>query len=205
VANTTWNPADKSAGITLTGGNLIATGGLSTGVRGVDRQTAGKFYFEYTMTTWAGATCCGVATLAAGFSTASSLGVASVNAAGQVVCHGVSSGVSLGTRANGNIIGVAVDFTAKLIWFRVAPAGNWNNNATYSPATGVGGVNISAIGGAGTSVYPYFASVTTANSVTANFGDSAFSGVVPAGYTSGFPPLVVVAVGTDNVRVMVIA
>ena len=189
AGNTTWNPADKSAGITLTGGNLIATGGLNTGCRGVDHQVAGQFYFEYTMTTWAGSTSCGVANLAAGFAPGTSTGVSSVNAAGQIVCNG-SNIASLGARANGNIIGVAVDFTARLIWFRVAPAGNWNGTAGFAPG-GTGGVNISPIGGVGSSVYPYFASITTSNSVTANFGDSAFSGAVPSGYTAGFPPLVV--------------
>lgn len=47
-----WNPADKSADVTLSGGNKIATvtvgGGLIRGVRGVIGKSTGKHYFEAT-------------------------------------------------------------------------------------------------------------------------------------------------------------
>src|SRR6187397_3639630 len=51
MANTTWNPSDLS-GITLSGGNLIATAQAGGGwVRAVDKQVLGKFYWEVTATT----------------------------------------------------------------------------------------------------------------------------------------------------------
>ena len=53
MANTTWNPADKSATMTLSGGNLIATGSSWIAwVRAVDKKTTGKFYWEYKATVW---------------------------------------------------------------------------------------------------------------------------------------------------------
>ena len=41
------------------------------------------------------------------------------------------------------------------------------------------------VGGGGIPIYPYFY-LNSAGSVTANFGDTAFTGTVPSGFTSGF-------------------
>lgn len=48
----TWNPADKSADITLSLGNLKATQTTSSwdSVRSTIGKTSGKWYWEYTMT-----------------------------------------------------------------------------------------------------------------------------------------------------------
>lgn len=51
AASSTWNPADKAAGITLTNGNLTATGDAVAGydnVRGTSSKTTGKWAFEVT-------------------------------------------------------------------------------------------------------------------------------------------------------------
>jgi hypothetical protein len=47
-ASCTWNPSDKNASITLSGGNLTATGGTGSwhGVRGTVSHTTGKWQFE---------------------------------------------------------------------------------------------------------------------------------------------------------------
>src|SRR3990167_8030868 len=49
----TWNPSDKSAGFTLSEGNLraAATGGGNIGVRATQAQTTGKYYYEATAVT----------------------------------------------------------------------------------------------------------------------------------------------------------
>ncbi len=48
AADSTWNPSDRSASITLTGGNLVATGGAfaAASVRGTLSKSSGKHYFE---------------------------------------------------------------------------------------------------------------------------------------------------------------
>jgi arabinogalactan endo-1,4-beta-galactosidase len=51
MANTTLNPSDKNAGITLSGGNLTATnnnGAQPQGVRAAHSYGTGKFYWEGT-------------------------------------------------------------------------------------------------------------------------------------------------------------
>lgn len=45
---TTWNPADKGAGVTLSGGDLTASASAG-GVRSVFGATSGKFYWEVTI------------------------------------------------------------------------------------------------------------------------------------------------------------
>src|SRR5580765_3877314 len=52
----TWSTTDKSASLTLTGSNLIATAGAATqSARGKDPKRSGKYYSEYTSTTTQGA------------------------------------------------------------------------------------------------------------------------------------------------------
>jgi hypothetical protein len=92
---------------------------------------------------------------------------------------------SLGVRANGDIIGVAIDIAAKLIWFRVAPSGNWNGSGTANPVTGTGGVDITSI--VTGPLYP-IEGINGVGAITANFGASAFTGAVPSGFVSGFSP-----------------
>jgi hypothetical protein len=79
------------------------------------------------------------------------------------------------------LMGVAVDFGAQQIWYRVG-GGNWNNNALADPVTGVGGFSFA---GAFRPMTPAFLTNTIGVGVTINSGDSAFTGAVPAGY-SGF-------------------
>lgn len=187
MANTTWNGSDKTAGLTLTGGNLIATtSGVNNGVRATDRQVTGRFYFEGTGTTWTGGGGPGLANSAAVVGSSTWTNNVTLSSAGIIWVNNVNSGFTLGARANGDVIGIAVDFSARLIWFRVAPSGNWNGNATHSPATGAGGIDISVVGGIGIPLYPYLVLPVSGSSFTANFGDSAFTGAVPAGFTSGF-------------------
>ena len=200
MANTTWNPSDKSASITLSNGNLTMSSSTTFGgIRAIDRQITGKFYWEVTATTWGASCAIGVAAQGASLAGAApALWCYALQNGGNVFLAGASTGVTLGTRANGDIIGVALDLVNQLIWFRVAPSGNWNGSATANPATGVGGVSIQTIAGVGAPLYPYAYLQGSGQAYTANFGDSAFTGAVPAGFTSGFtaganPPLNVIA------------
>jgi hypothetical protein len=79
---------------------------------------------------------------------------------------------------------MAVDLTAKLIWFRTG-AGNWNNSGTANPATGVGGWALPA-GFAGNnrgSLFPAVMAYGTATALTINQTPVQ---AVPAGF-NGWP------------------
>jgi len=203
MANTTWSPADVSH-IVLSGGNLVASSNFSAaGVRAVNGLSSGKYYWEYTLTTLGQFTnTVGLALIGASYASLSGnmVGVVGLGTgSGDIWVNNTTSLDSLGARAQGNVIGVAADFTARLIWFRVAPSGNWNGSGAANPATGTGGVNISALSGA---LFPMFGVNGGGDVVTANFGDSAFVGAVPSGYTAGWP---VSAVAVAQARVMVLA
>lgn len=185
--NTTWSTTDKS-NTNLTNGNLTAT---SSAINGSGRassagQSSGKYYWEYTYVNVS------QTTTGAGFgSTGAALpinttqaGATGLGGGGGMFVNGVSQG-SLSTRANGDVIGIAVDLTANLIWYRIAPSGNWNNSGTANPATGVGGFNISAL--TKPLVPTFYLSTATGQALTANFGKTAFSGAVPSGFTAGWP------------------
>jgi hypothetical protein len=207
MANVTWNSADKVS-ITLSGTNsLTATSGAGvSGVRTTGLQGSGKYYFEFLGTTLGGTNLWGVANAAAVLSTAlnTNLNIATVARSGTVIINNVQQGVTalLGTIANGNIVGVALDVTNNLIWFRIAPSGNWNASGTGNPTTGVGGFSITSIA---TGLYGFFAANGSGIVTTANFGDTAFSGAVPSGFTSGFPTGGVPPTSGLAIRAMVLA
>jgi hypothetical protein len=153
-------------------------------------NTSGKFYWEYK---WLQAPTgnCGVgfgrddvdfATLAS----AGTLGFM-VNAAGTINNNGSSTGISIGSFTTNDVACIAIDFTNKRGWFR-RNGGNWNNNATYDPATNVGGVDLSAWL-ISSPVHYYFPAATfnaASKNVTANFGATSFAQAVPSGFTSGW-------------------
>lgn len=197
MANTTWNPSDKSTNTALSGGNLIATMSAvgSPAVRSIDRQIAGKFYFEFTLTTVVGTVGFGIANAIPVMATSTGIGVnnpgtvgaATLSTAGSVNINGVNVTNGFSVMSAGNVACVALDLDNRLIWFRNGAAGNWNLSAGNNPATGVGGYSIAAVAGGGIPAYACCGSGNPNGSVvTANFGDSAFSGAVPAGFTSGF-------------------
>lgn len=195
---TTWNPSDKSAGMTLSNGNLTATGGIGgNGVRAVHCLRSGKYYWEYTATTWTGSSACGLNTGSATVTTPSAVTVISLNANGSLnVNNGIS--IAFGVRANGDVVCFAVDFDNQLVWVRVGAAGNWNNSASFNPATGVGGVSYLATPISVQTLYPWAYSSGSGNAFTANFGDSAFTGAVPAGFTSGVPAVTPPLIAADT-------
>jgi hypothetical protein len=195
MANTIWNPADL-LNVTLSGGNLVATDSVAIngGVRTVDRQLiGGRFYWEQTLPANSGTLGVGVAdpwAILGGASGAysSTLDVCFAWATGGSIWrHGSSIGVTIGTLTSGGIVGIAWAADLSQIWFRLSPSGLWNGVASADPATNSGGIDLTVLGGRNTALYPVALFGTTGvRQVTANFGDSAFSGTVPSGYTSGF-------------------
>jgi hypothetical protein len=188
--NTTWSATDKSAGITLSGGNLIATNtnNAASGVRAADKQVTGKFYWEVTCTTYTwGGNGVGIvgASTVLGQNATSAAPACIVGQSGTIYRDGSSTSISLGTTTAGTLVCIALDCNTGRIWFRYGAAGNWNASAANNPATGVGGVAFTTLGKA-FAIYPWIGLGNTNDVATANFGDTAFTGAVPSGFTSGF-------------------
>lgn len=95
-----------------------------------------------------------------------------------VATGGLGSG---GAWAAGDVVSMAINIDAKTFWFRVN-GGNWNANATYDPAAGVGGYSfVNANAGDGP-WFPYVVLSTSADKIEANFGGKAYSYPPPSGF-----------------------
>jgi hypothetical protein len=197
----TWDSATATA-VTFSGGNLVAT---NTGTTSTDQgahvaaasgKTTGKYYFEVTLTNYAGGAGVGVGvgTTASIYSDMSQFSMhgdmifaKGHNGSGPLWTDNSNSGFTLGARSSGDVIGIAVDLNARLICTRVSPAGAWNGS---SSVPGTSGLPIPA----GT-IVPFVtfgssfsgAAGVAGNVWTANFGASGFIGAVPSGFTAGWP------------------
>lgn len=178
MANTTL--ANVTGGATLTSGLTLAYSSASGAACVPDSKTTGKLYFE--------------ATQNGGTSNSMAVGWARVDSvygsAGPtfgLVCRlnfssgllyrdGSNSGTTVGAGGAGVVYAFAADLDKGLYWIKKLPSGNWNGSGTADPATGVGGIAYTGF------LTPYAQVQSTSDSVTLNFGDSAFSGTVPSGY-----------------------
>lgn len=190
IVATTFDPSNKSSTVTLSGGNLIATGTVSTGspdatqgARGTVGHSTGKYYAEFTITTLDTSNgSIGIinSSYIIGTTSPASAGSACWFNNGFVLVNGSSPDSFLGP-SGGDVVSVAVDLVNSRIWFR-KNANNWNANGTggsNNPATNVGGYDISSITGG--IVYP-FAGMQSNGVWTANFGGSAYAQSVPSGF-----------------------
>lgn len=189
---TTWNAADKTANITLSGGSLIATASSATigGVRATTSAAAGKVYYEAIMLVatgtdygfgWANST----AALTS-FIGNDKNGVACFPAftAGAVFFNNINQNGGTGfiTSATGLLtICIAFDIGGKLFWARTG-AGPWNNSFTADPGAGTGGISVATINTG--PYFPVFGSNSSGASAVANFGATDFGYAVPSGFTS---------------------
>ena len=186
AGNTTWNPADKSANVTLSNGNLSAISTSNAGgygVRGTSNRTGAKYYFEVTVSGTISDVGIGVASASANVNTAGSTTQAAIiNVNGSYVYVNGSNVGSYGIFfVNGDVCCIAVDLINNQIWFR-RNGGIWNNNAANNPATNTGGFSISALT---SPLYPWvFWNITTTPSITANFGATNFTQAIPSGFTA---------------------
>jgi len=212
MAATTWNPADKGASIVLSNGNLTAAwpGGAGAWVRAAFGATTGKYYWEINADAWTNTnTSAGIAlstnNLVNGIAAAGAgVGTSGLGFGGVVYVDGASAGISFGTITSGHLMCYALDCDAGRVWFKNSAAGNWNNSGTANPATGTGGVTLTQFG-AGKALYPAFGPWGTNDKMTANFGQNAFTGVVPSGFTQGFGTGLPIAGGGVTSRVMILA
>lgn len=179
--STTWNPSDKDAGITLSGGNLTGANGVTTdrGVRAIASSSTGKKYFEAKRNNANNlgiALAVGSVNLGSGFFGQNTL----VYFYNGDVTRQSSVLATINAYSSGQWIAIAVDLDAELFWGKnITTGGNWNNNVSADPAIGVGGLSFSALTG------PYFPAATCQSNncnFTANFGGSAYVGTLPSGF-----------------------
>jgi len=193
---TTWNPSDKSANVTLSGSNLVATSTGAGAVRSIGNSySTGLIYFEIDVTAQTSDLSIGIANAAETLSNAEQLG-STTNSVG---CYTEfndgelflnNSALIGGGGASGSILGVhafAFDFTASPpeVWWSApnfrASSVPWNKSGTANPSTLTGGVVLTGI-----SAGPYmiaFGTDASGGSVTLATGSGGFSLAVPSGFT----------------------
>lgn len=197
TTGTTWNPADITAGMALSGGDRIVTLTDATAVtlvRATTGKMSGKWYFEVTESSSGSGDSLGVALLGmTGTNVFSNtitngagiwgLGALNINGANAI---GNNLNMAIG---NGDAIEWAVDLDNQEIWSRHTSAALWNNDAGADPAANTGGKSIAAF--AGQLLYPYVCwqnGTGISRTATLNAGQVAFQGTAPAGFTAGWPP-----------------
>lgn len=171
----TWNPTDKAASVTLSGGNLVmatASGDPISGCRATTGKSSGKWFWEVTITALSnvdGYAFVGVETSSADIN--SYPGVDSDGwgwyAQGQQRVHAAGFFLYGAPAVVGDVLGFALDMGAGELTCYL-------NGVSQ-------GLAFSGIAG---TIYP--AAGTTDSTLTANFGASAFAYSVPSGFTAGF-------------------
>lgn len=176
AATTTWNPSDKNANITLSGGNLTATDGANDGgyyaVRGTVGKSSGKWYWEVTVGSGVAASASQVQIGAAKathslatFIGAEAGGWSYSNTGGKSAEGSFNTGWGA-TFTSSDVIGVAMDMDSGKI-------------TVYKNGTSIGDI---ATGISGT-VYPAV-SLSGGRAVTVNFGATSFAHTIPSGFAA---------------------
>lgn len=146
-----WNPSNKASTVTLSNSNFTAVGSSTSPqpvVLGVTGATSGKYFFSI-KTSGTPINSQAVMIAGNGFILTSTLAGTTnieVSGDGNIYGNGAQLGGGLGAWASADVIDIAVDFGAALLWAR-KNGGNWNNSGTANPATGVGGISISYMAG----------------------------------------------------------
>jgi hypothetical protein len=181
VTYATWNPSDKNAGVTLSGGDLTTTraSGTVAGVRATLGKSSGKWYFEIKCISSTGVfdVFVGLANLSAsltalpGFADANGWAIA---LDGGDYYHsgfvGLVNGGAGFTAAANDVFGFAWDAGANTLSI-------YRNNTLLTPSP-----LFSTLTG---TLYPILAVQTNTVVLTANFGASALTYTPPAGYNTG--------------------
>jgi len=196
----------NAVGVTLSGGDLVVT---STGsgnpnnyvyLDQTDAKVGGKFYFEVEFDAING-TDYGVGFMYEGsvISTLLSNGTGGAIVRGDGSIWNGTHIADLGvTPAANDIIGVAIDFDASLVWFiDITQGGSWNGGISSNPTFGVGGVSVPSstnslfdrrdLGNPSPTdlapAVPFAAPAGNSSAqVTFNFGATSFVGAAPTGF-----------------------
>lgn len=165
----------------LLNGNLMATHvgtAANSGARVATAISSGKYYFELKAVAFS-SDCVGLITAAGTFTqmfSGSNANCIIYAMNGNINTTASFSGNIGGPSAN-DVIGIAVDFTAGLVWLR-KNAGNWNGSGTANPATATGGFSFTP----GLAMSPCVAFGTAGNeSWVLNQGPS-YANAAPSGF-----------------------
>ena len=166
----TWNPADKDASITVSGGNLTASMTPTVSlVRSTISKSSGKWYWEYVVGVTVVGPIVGVATSAEATSQYPGGGFFSVGyygPNGSTYKNGAIQATNA-TYAVGDVVGVAMDVDTSLVTF-------YKNNVVQG-SVAISGTIFAAVGQSG----------ANNPTVTANFGATALTYSPPAGFNAG--------------------
>ena len=182
ITYTTWNSDDKSANITLSNGDLTATSINQAwkSVRATKGKSAGKWYWEVTISVDADRCLVGVGTIDESVDTYvgdTVYGYSYYSPDGNKFHDDTGTSYGSGFTTN-DIIGVALDLDNGKIWF--SKNGAWQNSGDPEADTG------EAWSGLSGTFFPMYSPYSNTEAATANFGASAFSHSVPSGFESGF-------------------
>lgn len=185
MPTTTWDANSKSAGVTLSGGNLVATITATSSNVAANRTLTGLSYFEITATTMPNVASIGICNRSFSFSSGTLLGANNnglgYRTGGTVVLNGATL-ATIAAYVAGNVIRGAVNPLLSLIWFAVG-AGNWNNDVSANPATNTNGIDFSTM-----SLGPLRpaagATFSTNHVLTAAFSSGGWAFSAPSGYSS---------------------
>jgi hypothetical protein len=188
IVNTTaLDPAHTDANVALSNGNLTATqtfGANWKNTFGTLSKSSGLYYDEVTIGVSNGtADAIGIANnslLAAGPFPGNDLNSVGYINDGRILINSVLI-TTLATWTSGSVLGRAVDFGNKKVWFRVGNGG-WNNDilANQNPATNTGGIPFSTLAAG-----PYFPVLSLdgfGSIFTWNAGATAYTQIPPSGF-----------------------
>lgn len=192
----TWNPSDKSANVTLSGGNLTASHPSTTvtgSVRSTDSHATGKWYFEVAVTGVGSSSdgpAVGISTAGAdlSFFPGEAFGVGLLVGTGALKIRKWNGGFDAAldtsnTPSDGDVVMVALDLTNSKLWF--GRNGTWygttDGGAAGNPAAGTNPAYTSV---SGTFFAAWGGTNGLASTGIARFTTSAFSYSAPSGFTA---------------------
>ncbi len=183
VTYPTWNPSDKNAGVTLSNGNKTAATGASGGLmaRATGGRSSGLVYVEATVDTAGSGGLFGVADATASLSNylaADTHGWAYYQDGRKV--NNASFPAYGSALSNGNILQMAVDFTAGKIWWGI-------NNTWQGSGDPAAGTNAAFSGLTGTLMVA-IGTASNNHQITVNWGETAFSYTPPSGFSAWSVP-----------------
>jgi hypothetical protein len=189
MVDTTWDSGQKTAGITLSGGDLVATSTTFNfnGVRSINGKTiasGGKYYFEVACNnsfsdnrSYVGF-CGDLCTNGAQYNSAHNAGL---NKPGTQMTAGFTPIATTFGVINNQTFGVAIDIPNKRFWV-TNDGSTWNAGGTADPVGNVGGCEWTTIFNTDTTLHISCCIIDIGAEMTLNVGNTSFAYAVPAGF-----------------------